>query len=393
MEAKQSNLSKLLPIMFTFFTMGFVDMVGTATNYVKADFALSDTVANFLPSMVFLWFFFLSVPTGLMMNKIGKRKTVLLSLVVTALALALPMCAFFIKSMYTFPVMLVSFCLLGIGNTLMQVSLNPLITCIVSGEKLASTLTFGQFIKAIASFVAPLIASWASVKYQSWLPLCLIFLVFAVIAVFYLGGTRIEEEMPKDKSSSFIECLKLLGNGTVLLLFLGIVAHVGIDVGVNTCAPKIIMERLALPLEKAGIATSIYFLFRTLGCFSGSFILAKFPLKNFFAISVACMVLSMIGLFVCHTLVGLYIAIALVGFGNSNIFSMVFSKALLYLPEKNNELSGLMIMGLIGGTIFPLLMGVLSDAMGTQVGSVIVISLGVIYLIYLASTFLKKDKA
>ena len=379
--------------MFTFFTMGFVDMVGTATNYVKADFALSDTVANFLPSMVFLWFFFLSVPTGLMMNKIGKRKTVLLSLVVTALALALPMCAFFIKSMYTFPVMLVSFCLLGIGNTLMQVSLNPLITCIVSGEKLASTLTFGQFIKAIASFVAPLIAGWASVQYQSWLPLCLIFLVFAVIAVFYLGGTKIEEEMPKGKSSSFIECLKLLGDGSVLLLFLGIVAHVGIDVGVNTCAPKIIMERLALPLEKAGVATSIYFLFRTLGCFSGSFILAKYPLTKFFAISVACMVLSMIGLFACHTLIGLYIAIALVGFGNSNIFSMVFSKALLYLPEKNNELSGLMIMGLIGGTVFPLLMGVLSDAMGSQTGSVIVISLGVVYLIYLALTFLKKENA
>ena len=389
----KSNLSKLVPMMFAFFAMGFVDMVGTATNYVKADFALSDTVANFLPSMVFLWFFFLSVPTGLMMNRIGKRKTVLLSLAVTALALALPMCAFFIKSMYTFPVMLVSFCLLGIGNTLMQVSLNPLITCIVDGEKLASTLTFGQFIKAIASFVAPLIAGWASVKFQSWLPLCVIFLVFAVIAVFYLGGTRIEEEMPKDKSSGFIDCLKLLGDGSVLLLFLGIVAHVGIDVGVNTCAPKIIMERLGLPLEKAGIATSIYFLFRTLGCFSGSFILAKFPLKKFFAISVACMVLSMLGLFVCHTLAGLYISIALVGFGNSNIFPMVFSKALLYLPEKNNELSGLMIMGLIGGTVFPLLMGVLSDAMGTQIGSVIVINAGVIYLIYLAFTFIKKPKA
>ena len=178
----------------------------------------------------------------------------------------------------------------------------------------------------------------------------------------------------------------------MLLFFLGIVAHVGIDVGVNTCAPKIIMERLGLPLEKAGIATSIYFLFRTLGCFSGSFILSKFPLKRFFAVSVACMVLAMLGLLCCHTLVGLYIAIALVGFGNSNIFSMIFSKALLYLPEKNNEMSGLMIMGLIGGTIFPLLMGVLSDAMGTQVGSVIVISVGVLYLVYLATVFFKKEK-
>ena len=387
MGTKQSNLSKLLPIMFAFFTMGFVDMVGTATNYVKADFALSDTMANFLPSMVFLWFFFLSVPTGLLMNRIGKRKTVLLSLVVTALALVLPLCA------YSYPVLLVSFCLLGIGNTLMQVSLNPLITCIVTGEKLASTLTFGQFVKAIASFIAPIIASWASVRFGNWLLLYPIFLVIAVIATVYLGITKIEEEIPKDKSSGFFQCLKLLGDSTVLLLFLGIVAHVGIDVGVNTCAPKIIMERLALPLEKAGIATSIYFLFRTLGCFSGSFILAKFPLKKFFAVSVACMVLSMIGLFVCHTLAGLYVAIALVGFGNSNIFSMVFSKALLYLPEKNNEMSGLMIMGLIGGTIFPLLMGVLSDAMGTQAGSVIVISIGVAYLVYLAFKFLKKATA
>ncbi len=385
MEAKQSNLSKLLPIMFAFFAMGFVDMVGTATNYVKADFALSDTMANFLPSMVFLWFFFLSVPTGLLMNKIGKRKTVLLSLVVTALAMVLPLCA------YNYPVLLVSFCLLGIGNTLMQVSLNPLITCIVTGEKLASTLTFGQFIKAIASFIAPIIAGWASVQFGNWRLLYPVFLVFAVIATVYLWMTRIDEEIPRDKSSGFLDCLKLLGDSTVLLFFLGIVAHVGIDVGVNTCAPKIIMERLSLPLEKAGIATSIYFLFRTLGCFSGSFILARFPLGKFFAISVFCMVLSMAGLFVCHSLAGLYIAIALVGFGNSNIFSMVFSKALLYLPEKNNEMSGLMIMGLIGGTVFPLLMGILSDALGSQIGSVLVINLGVIYLVYLAYMF-KKDK-
>ena len=387
MESKQSNVAKLVPVMIAFFTMGFVDMVGTATNYVKADFALSDTMANFLPSMVFLWFFLLSVPTGLLMNRIGKRKTVLLSLVVTAVALILPLCG------YNYPVLLASFCLLGIGNTLMQVSLNPLASCIVSGEKFASTLTFGQFVKAIASFIAPILASWASLQFGNWRLLYPIFLVFALIAIVYLSLTKIEEEIPKDKTSSFVDCLKLLGDGSVLLLFLGIVAHVGIDVGVNTCAPKIIMERLALPLEKAGIATSIYFLFRTLGCLSGSFILAKFPLKKFFAVSVCLMVLSMIGLFVCRSLAGLYVAIALVGFGNSNIFSMVFSRALYYLPERGNEMSGLMVMGIIGGTVFPLLMGILSDAMGSQTGSVIVISVGVAYLVFLAARFLKEKTA
>ena len=387
MQNNKSTVARLVPVMIAFFTMGFVDMVGTATNYVKADFALSDTMANFLPSMVFLWFFLLSVPTGLLMNRIGKRKTVLLSLVVTAVALILPLCG------YNYPVLLASFCLLGIGNTLMQVSLNPLASCIVSGEKFASTLTFGQFVKAIASFIAPILASWASLQFGNWRLLYPFFLVFAIVAIVYLSLTKIEEEIPKDKTSSFIDCLKLLGDGSVLLLFLGIVAHVGIDVGVNTCAPKIIMERLALPLEKAGIATSIYFLFRTLGCLSGSFILAKFPLKKFFAVSVCLMVLSMIGLFVCRSLAGLYVAIALVGFGNSNIFSMVFSRALYYLPERSNEMSGLMVMGIIGGTVFPLLMGILSDAMGTQTGSLIVISMGVAYLVCLAARFLKEKTA
>ena len=381
--SKNSNLSKLIPIMFAFFAMGFVDMVGTATNYVKADFNLSDTMANFLPSMVFLWFFFLSVPTSLLMNKIGKRKTVIVSLFVTALALLLPLFG------YNYPMMLVSFCLLGIGNTLMQVSLNPLISLVVKGDKLASSLTFGQFVKAIASFIAPILASWAAVKFGNWRILYAIFLVIGVIATVYLGVTKVEEDAPAAGSSSFLDVIKLLGIPSVLLLFLGIVAHVGIDVGVNTAAPKILIERLGLPLTEAAIATSVYFLFRTIGCFTGSIILAKWDLKKFFALSVCLMIISMIGLFVCHTKIGIYIAIACVGYGNSNIFSMVFSKALLSMPEKKNEMSGLMIMGLIGGTIFPLLMGVLSDALGSQVGSVIVLSVGVIDLIYLAAKFLK----
>lgn len=364
--------------MFAFFAMGFVDMVGVATNYVKADFQLSDTMANFLPSMVFLWFFFLSVPTSLLMNKIGKKKTVLASLIVTIVAMVLPLIS------YTYPVMVVSFCFLGIGNTLMQVSLNPLIGCVVKGDKLASTLTFGQFVKAIASFIAPILASWLAVKYNNWMLMYPIFGAITLIATCYLGLSKIDEEVEEKSSSNFIDCLKMLGDPAVLLLFLGIVAHVGIDVGINTCAPKIIIERLALPLSEAALATSVYFLFRTIGCLTGSYILAKCKTWKFFAISVAMMVAAIVGLFSCNTLIGIYISIALVGYGNSNIFPIIFSKALLSRPDKDNEMSGLMIMGLIGGTIFPLLMGVASDALGTQMGSVAVISVGVLYLIPLA---------
>lgn len=384
MNNSTTNIGKLVPIMLAFFAMGFVDMVGTATNYAKADFALSDTVANFLPTMVFFWFLIMSVPTSMIMNRIGKRKTVLLSLAVTSLSLVLPLVS------YSFTVMLVSFCLLGIGNTLMQVSLNPLVSLITTSDRLASTLTFGQFVKAIASFITPILASWAAVEFGSWKLVFPIFAAFSILATLLLWGTKVPETISGNKSASFMQCLGLLGNGTVLLLFFGIVAHVGIDVGVNTCAPKIIMERTGLPLETAGKATSVYFLFRTIGCLTGSLILAKWKDSKFFAVSVALMVLSMIGLGFCRNEFALYASLALVGFGNSNIFPIIFSRALLSRPDKTNEISGLMIMGLIGGSVFPLLMGIMSDALQSQIGSVIVISVGVVYLIILSRILLKR---
>ena len=383
MTHSEKRIKFLVPIMLAFFVMGFVDMVGTATNYVKADFNLSDTMANFLPSMVFFWFLLFSVPTSLLQNRIGKRKTVLLSLVVTLLALALPVVS------YSYPIMLVSFSLLGIGNTLMQVSLNPLISCVVSNEKLASTLTFGQFIKAIASFIAPILASWAAIKFNNWMLLFPIFIAVSIIATLFMGLTKIKEDEINNKSLSMWGCISLLKNKIVLLFFLGIVCHVGIDVGTNTAAPKIIMERLAIPLDQAMIATSVYFLFRTIGCLTGSFFLAHMPIKKFFAISVLTLVLGITGLFIMNNLMGLYIAIGLIGFGNSNVFSMVFSSALLSFPDKKNEMSGLMIMGLIGGTIFPLFMGLLSDALRSQFGSIIVIGFGVAYLVVMSIRFYK----
>lgn len=377
MSTKQKSMIwMLIPVMFSFFTMGFVDLVGIATNYVKADFQLSDTLANLLPSMVFFWFLIFSVPTGMLMNKIGQQKTVLLSIVVTAVALLLPMLN------YSFASMLISFSLLGIGNTLMQVSLNPLLSNIVSGNRLASTLTLGQFVKAIASFLAPIIAGWAAVSWGNWKLLFLIFLVIAVIACVLLGMTHIDESSSVEtKSSTFGECFALLADKVVLISFLGIICHVGIDVGLNLTAPKLLMERLDMTLTGAGLATSVYFLFRTIGCFSGAFLLAYFPMKKVFIVSVLMMVAAMIGLFTMQSLAAHYVCIALVGLGNSNIFSMLFTRALLHLPNRKNEVSGLMIMGLFGGTIFPLFMGIVSDWMQSQVGAVAVMSIGVLYLL------------
>jgi len=381
----KNTLTQLIPVMLAFFTMGFVDLVGIATNYIKSDFALNDTMANLMPSMVFLWFLIFSVPTGMLMNRIGRRKTVLLSIVVTIMALLVPLLH------YSFAMMLIAFSLLGIGNTLMQVSLNPLVSNIVSGDRLASTLTFGQFVKAIASFLAPIIAAWAVIRFGDWKMLFPIFAVIGVIAVIALNFTKVKE-MPVEHQSTFGECFALLKDSSILLLFLGIMMHVGIDVGINTTAPKLLIERTGMALAQAGYATSIYFLFRTVGSLSGAFILAKYSSKTFFLVSITMIGLAILGLFFVQGAIAIYFCIALIGFGNSNIFSIMFSQALLHLPSRNNEISGLMIMGLAGGAIFPLLMGIVSDALKSQIGAVIVLMLCLSYLAFLSPRIKDSNK-
>lgn len=376
-QPQTSVVARLIPVMLCFFAMGFVDLVGIASNYVQKDLGLTNAQANLFPSLVFFWFLIFSVPTGILMNKIGRKNTVVLSLFVTFISLLLPIFG------DSYGLMFASFSLLGIGNALMQTSLNPLLASIITGDKLASSLTFGQFVKAIASFSAPYIAMWGATQSipqfgLGWRVLFPVYMIIGIIAMLMLWSTPIQEDQP-DKASGFKECFKLLGIPMILLSFIGIMCHVGIDVGTNTTAPKILQERVGMSLEEAGFATSLYFIFRTAGCFLGGFFLRQIRVRTFFIISVFFMLAAMIGLCVSSEKSIIYFCIALIGFGNSNVFSIIFSEALQYLPSKKNEVSGLMIMGLIGGTVFPLAMGYCSDAMG-QLGAVLVMLVGVIYL-------------
>lgn len=393
MPANANRRFAIVPVMATFFVMGFVDLVGTATNYVKPEFHLSDSQANLFTSMVFFWFLIFSVPTGVMMNKIGRRRTVLLSIVVTIGAMLLPIIGYtMLSGTPRLVLMIISFSLLGIGNTFMQVSLNPLLTVFVNGGKLASTLTTGQFVKAFASFFAPIIAGWGAAAFGKWWLLYAIYLVIGIVVGIALATDSIEEPAPDAGKTSIVNCFKLLGNRVVLLCFLGIIAHVGIDVGINAQAPRILMEHTNVTLEIAGGATSVYFAFRTIGCFVGSFALQKLTNKLALRICGSILVLSVI-CFMIFTLTPsnppqwlFYTGIALVGFGNSNVFSLFLSHALLNQPQRQNEVSGLMMMGLIGGAIFPPIMGAAADAMG-QFGGIIVMAVGAVYVLFVAVAY------
>ncbi len=380
---KTSSSLILIPVMLSFFVMGFVDLVGVAANHMQADFALSDTMANLCPAMVFLWFLLFSIPAGILMNYIGRRKTVLLSLFITTVSLLIPLLR------YEFVMMLISFSLLGIGNVLLQVSLNPLVSNVVSKRHLASSLSFGQFIKGIASFLAPFIASWAALTMDEWRELYPVFMLITIVSIIGLGFTSIEELDDYSESDSLKSYGRLFGNPLIRLIWIGIICHVGIDVGINLTAPKIFVERLGFSVADASMAGSVYFLSRTIGCLIGAVVLQYIASERFFRWSVLGLLFALIGLSFAFTLEQLYVVLLVLGVGNANIFSILISKVLNVFSDKKNEVSGLMITGLCGGALFVLPMGIVSDWIDSQAGSLIILGVGALYLTYLSGYFKK----
>ncbi|MFR9498268.1 MAG: MFS transporter [Rikenellaceae bacterium] len=367
-------MKKILPVLFGFFVMGFCDVVGIATSYVQADFGLSETLAGLIPSAVFMWFLLLSVPTSMLMNKIGRKKTVQLSNVVTALGMMIP---FFI---YTFESAILAFALLGIGNTMLQVSLNLLLTNVVKGDSLTSSLTAGQVVKAISSFVGPFIALFAVSQLGNWQLLFPIFAGITLLSIVWLMATQIEEE-PAENSSSFGATFSLLKDKNILLCFVGIIAVVGLDVGMNTVTPKLLMERAGMDLSQAGLGSSVYFLCRTIGAFIGAILLIKLGDKLYMRWNMLGAAVALAALFFAQGKVANLVLVGAIGFLAAAIFAVIFSLAMKARPDKANEISGLMITGVCGGAIVPPLMGFATDSIGSQTGSLIIIAVCVAYLL------------
>lgn len=382
MNAK--NTKVLIPILFGFFVMGFCDVVGITSAHVKEDLLAGyseqyrDTLSNMIPVALFLMFLLFSIPTGMLMNRIGRKKTVILSNVLTIVAMFIPLID------YSFTMVLIAFGVLGIANTILQVSLNPLLTNVISGDKLTSSLTLGQFIKAISSFSAPFIAAFAANSLGSWQYIFPIYAVLTLISTIWLLAAPITKETLGGESNSFRAVVSILGDRKILLLFLGILFVVGIDVGVNTTSSKILMERAGLTSLKAGYGPSVYFAFRTLGTFLGAILLAKYSSSKFFKGSVILAIAALAALIFANNQFVIFALYAVIGFSVANIFPIIFGMAIQMRPDKANEISGLMITGVFGGAIIPFFMGLLSDGMGSQAGAVIIILASALYLAYLA---------
>lgn len=379
------TLNRALPVIFGFFVMGFCDVVGIATSYIKNDFGLSETMAGFIPSMVFIWFLLISIPAAVAMNRYGRKRMVQVSNIITFAGMLIP---FF---HYSFITSMTGFVLLGIGNTILQVSLNPLLTNVVSGDKLSSMLTTGQVVKAVSSFCGPFIAAFAASTLGSWQYLFPIYAAITLLSGLWLMFTDIPKETSISESSSMGAAMSILKDKKILLLFLGIFFIVGVDVGTNTIAPKLLIERAGLDLRQASFGSSVYFVCRTAGAFLGSVLLIRMNDVTYFRTNIIAALAAVTAMYFAAGTTAIMILVGAVGFFCSSIFSVIYSQAMKARPDKTNEISGLMIMGVCGGAVIPPLMGVLTDVMGNQGGSVIVIAACICYLT--VSSFILKKKA
>ena len=376
---KKNSAAIVLPVMFGFLAMGFIDMIGLVTNNVRSDFDMSDGLVNTISLSCYLWFLLLSIPVGMALGRWGRKRMVVMSLALHVAALMLP------YLFYSFASVLVAFSLIGIGNTVLQVAMNPLVTDVVAADRVTSTITFGQATKAFGSIVAPFVAMWTAVSLGHWQLLFPIYAGLSLLGLVWLSLSPIEEQPRQGRNPGIKDTLLLLKDRYILALFGGIVVLVAADVAVNMTLPRLMTDQFGLGKDEANLCNSLYFLARTIAAFAGGALLLKVSDKKFFAVG-SCLALLGLVLLAATGSLGLapaLIAVCIFGIGYANLFGIVFSFAMRHVPGKENEVSALLIVGLVGGAILPPVLGWIRDLSGSQIAAVAAIAVVWLYMIWL----------
>ncbi|SHI79548.1 Fucose permease [Tangfeifania diversioriginum] len=383
MNKKTISVAFVTPVLLSFFVMSACDLVGISVDNVKADFGLNNTLSQLIPLAVFAWFFLLSVPTGLLQDRIGKRNMLNIGILLTAVGLFLP---FFV---YSFLTVMIGFGLLGIGNTIIQVSANPLLIDVVPPARTSSFLSFSQFVKSIGSMIAPYMATYFALHFGDWKLVLLSFGLVSLLSAGWLHFTKITESLVSEQKATLASSLKLLGVGYIALMVLGIFFVVGLDVGINATSGQFLLLKMEMNAESAQQGRSLYFFGKMLGTFLGALLLVRFsPTKFLIGSATATLVTTLLFIF-SPTPLAAQSLIFLIGLTASNIFPLIFTLTVKKYPTRANEISGLMIMAVSGGAIIPPIVGGISDLFNITTGMYVFVFCA-IYLLFISIYSYKK---
>jgi len=337
--------------------MGFGDAVGPFVGLAKEQFELSNFEAQLIAFMGFIMFGFLSVPMGIFQDRKGKKVVLMLGLAVALIGLTIPL-----FGLGSYALFLLTILLLGAGAAILQVAGNPIMRDVSEPGMYSRNLSFGQFIKAIGSLSGSIIpfaaAKWMGADWKVLFPIYVAALLLTLVAV---GFTKVEEEKPEKKPATLNSCFSLLKNRYVLLMVLGIFIYVGIEICLSSGVPILLSSHYGIDLKTWGLLGNAFFFLAILtGRFLGSIILSWAKPVVFFRFSCFLSLLGILLIFPNNQIVTL-IGIFTTGLGFANIFPLIFSITVDSMPERSNEISGLMVTAIAGGAFIPPIMGLVAD--------------------------------
>ncbi len=375
----------LLPILAGFFVMGFGDIIGTVMIQVKAECAAhADAIAWLMPIFAYVWFLVISIPTGLLCGRIGRKNAVLVSLAVTVAAMLLPLAA----SAARWWVYVAAFALVGIGNTIIQAALPALMSNVVAPDKLTSRISLGQFVKAVCAALTPVFVYLTATALGNWKLLFPLYGILTTGAAAWLWLTKIPDERfqtpqtSQTSQTSFSGCLAMLREPYVLAMTVGILFSVGADVGFAVAIPEYLKNVYHVDVNKAGMGPTVYFVAKTCAAFLGAIVFARVSAAKCFPWCMGAGLAVTAAIPLVGAPAAFLACVFVVALLTANSFGMCMGLAIERFPAKANEITSLMVMAIVGGGIVSAALGPAQKAFGS-VGIVAVLLVCLAYLLAL----------
>ena len=374
----------MLPLLAGFFVMGFGDIIGTVMNQVKAECAANaDAISWLMPIFAYVWFLVVSIPTGVLSGRIGRKNAVLVSLAVTVAAMIVPIFA----NAERWYLYVAAFALVGIGNTVIQAALPALMSNVVEPSQLASRISLGQFVKAVCAALTPVFVYLTATAFGNWKLLFPLYGALTVVAAIWLWFTKIPDERCQNNSpthtlvnpTTFTGCLAMMKEPYVLAMTVGILFSVGADVGFSVAIPEYLKNVFKVDVDLAGMGPTVYFVAKTIAAFAGAIVFAKISAAKCFPWCMGIGLLATAAIPFVSSPFAFLSVVAFVAFLTANSFGMCMGLAIERFPAKANEITSLMVMAIVGGGIVSALLGFAQSVFGPA-GIVVTLGLCIAYL-------------
>ena len=372
----------ILPLLAGFFVMGFGDIIGTVMNQVKVECAANaDAISWLMPIFAYVWFLAISIPTGVVAGRIGRKNTVLVSLAVTVAAMVVPLFAD-AERWYLY---VVAFALVGIGNTIIQAALPALMSNIVDPSRLASRISLGQFVKAVCAALTPVFVYLTATALGNWRLLFPLYGALTVGAAIWLWRAKIPDERKSEGAkeaggtTTFAGCFAMLKNPYVAAMTVGILFSVGADVGFSVAIPEYLKNVYKVDVNMAGMGPTVYFVAKTAAALGGAVLFARISAARCFPWFMGLGFAATVVIPFLPSAIAFLAVVALVALLTANSFGMCMALAIERAPEKANEISALMVMAIVGGGIVSAALGPAQSAFGA-VGIVATLAVCLAYL-------------